>query len=89
MKKLLLSFGVVLGSSLGFAQVTFSVVEPLSIQGFKDFTSNGDGSNWGTATLVGFAPILDTVVLADDGTAGVNAQGNPASAPWSCFPWQL
>lgn len=80
MKKLLLSFSVVLGSTLGFAQVTFSVVEPLSIQGFKDFTSNGDGSNWGTATLVGFAPILDTVVLADDGTAGVNAQGNPASA---------
>ncbi len=58
----------------------FSVEQPASIQGFYDFTSNGDGSNWGLSTLVGFTPVLDTVVIPDDGTNGVNAQGNPASA---------
>jgi hypothetical protein len=80
MKKLLLSLGVVFGVSAGFSQVIFSVTAPSAISGFKEFSSNGDGSNWGLATLDGFAPLEDTVVLANDGTPGVNAQGNPASA---------
>lgn len=80
MKKLLLSLGLVLVGSTAMSQVIFSVEAPASIEGFYDFTSNGDGSNWGLATLVGFTPILDTVVLANDNTSGVNAQGNPASA---------
>lgn len=80
MKKLLLSLGLVFVGSTAMSQVIFSVEAPASIQGFYDFTSNGNGSNWGLATLAGFTPILDTVVMANDGTPGLNAQGNPASA---------
>lgn len=80
MKKLLLSLGLVMVGSTAMSQVIFSVEAPASIEGFYDFTSNGDGSNWGLQTLVGFTPVLDTVVIANDGTSGVNAQGNPASA---------
>lgn len=80
MKKLLLSLGLVLVGSTAMSQVIFSVEEPASIAGFYPFTSNGDGSSWGTATLAGLPPVIDTVVMANDGTPGVNAQGNPASA---------
>lgn len=80
MKKLILSIGLVLLSYTGMSQVIFSIEQPAAIQGFQEFTSNGDGSSWGLATLVGFSPILADVVLVDDGTPGVNAQGNPASA---------
>lgn len=79
MKKLLLSLGVVLGTSSLFGQVIVSVESPASIANFPEFTSNGDGSSWGLATLVGLTPILDTVIIADDGTAGLNAQGLPNS----------
>ncbi len=79
MKKLLLSLGLVLVGSTAMSQVIFSVEAPASIQGFYDFKSNGDGSSWGLATLDGMF-VLDTVVLANDLTPGVNAQGNPASA---------
>lgn len=80
MKKLLLSLGLVLVGSTAMSQVIFSVEAPASIAGFYDFKSNGDGSSWGTATLAGLPPVIDTVMLADDNTPGVNAQGNPASA---------
>ncbi len=80
MKKLLLSLGLVLVGSTAMSQVIFSVEEPAPIAGFYDFTSNGDGSSWGTATLAGLPPVIDTVVIPNDGTSGVNAQGNPASA---------
>lgn len=79
MKKLLLSLGVVLGTSSLFGQVIVSVETPLSIANFPEFSSNGDGSSWGLATLVGLTPILDTVVIADDGALGLNAQGLPNS----------
>ncbi len=80
MKKLLLSLGLVLVGSTAMSQVIFSVEAPASIAGFYDFKSNGDGSSWGTATLAGLPPVIDTVVIPNDGTPGVNAQGNPASA---------
>ncbi len=79
MKKLILSLGMM---GLGFSamsQVIFRVEEPASIEGFYDFSSNGEGSSWGLANLNGVY-VLDTVVMADDGTPGLNAQGNPASA---------
>lgn len=71
--------GVVLGTSSLFGQVIVSVESPASIANFPEFTSNGDGSSWGLATLVGLSPILDTVVIANDGTPGLNAQGLPNS----------
>ncbi|MGV3613036.1 MAG: PA domain-containing protein [Fluviicola sp.] len=80
MKKLLLSLGLVLVGSTAMSQVIFSVEAPASISGFYDFKSNGDGSSWGTTTLAGLPPVIDTVVIPNDGTPGVNAQGNPASA---------
>jgi hypothetical protein len=79
MKKLLLSLGLVLVGSTAMSQVIFSVEAPALISGFYDFKSNGDGSSWGLANLNGMY-VLDTVVLANDFTTGVNAQGNPASA---------
>jgi hypothetical protein len=85
MKKILLSLGVVLATASLNAQVIFRVEAPASIEGSKNFTSNGDGSSWGLTTLVGTAPVIDTVVLANDGTPGVNAQGFPSYAG-GCAP---
>lgn len=79
MKKLLLSLGLVMVGSTAMSQVIFSVESPPAIQGFYDFKGNDDGSSWGLASLSGVL-VLDTVVIPDDGTSGVNAQGNPASA---------
>lgn len=68
---LMLSIGAI-------SQVTFTIVEPLSISGGYDFTSNGDAANWGLADLNDpNDAIEDTVVLADDGSTGINAQGIP------------
>ncbi|MDG2331317.1 MAG: T9SS type A sorting domain-containing protein [Flavobacteriales bacterium] len=58
------------------AQVIFDVQAPASIAGTVDFTNNGDGSNWGLANLLDPADaILDTLMLAEDGTPGINPQG--------------
>lgn len=79
MKHVLLSLASIIGLAIGAqAQVIFNIVEPASISGTIPFTSNGDGSSWGLATLDNPADaILDTVVIADDGTPGTNPQGNP------------
>src|SRR3989338_426313 len=62
----------------GFTQITFTVTAPASIAGAYDFTSNGDGTDWGLANLLDPADaVLDTLVLVDDGTPGINAQGIP------------
>ncbi len=79
MKKTLLSLGFVLGTVSLFGQVIVSVESPAAIANFPEFTSNGDGSGWGLTTLVGLTPILDTVILANDGALGLNAQGLPNS----------
>ncbi len=61
-----------------FSQVSFSIIEPASIAGGYDFTSNGDGTNWGLPNLLNPADaVLDTVMIVDDGTPGINAQGVP------------
>lgn len=79
MKKLILSLGILGLSFAAKSQIIFSVESPASIQGFYDFKGNDDGSGWGLSSLAGIL-VVDTVVVADDGTPGVNAQGNPASA---------
>jgi len=62
------------------AQVSFTVIEPASIAGGYNFTSNGDGTDWGLPNLLNPADaIQDTCVLAEDGTPGINAQGIPLS----------
>lgn len=79
MKKLLLSLGLVLVGSTAMAQIVFTVESPAAIQGAYEFKGNDDGSSWGLASLSGVL-VIDTVVIPNDGTPGVNAQGNPASA---------
>jgi len=79
MKKLVLSLGMAVVCSASMAQVIVSIEEPASIAGFPEFKGNDDGSSWGLASLSGTF-LLDTVAVPNDGTPGVNAQGNPASA---------
>ncbi len=60
------------------AQVSFTVTAPSSIAGGYDFTSNGDGTDWGLPNLDDpNDAVMDTLVLVDDGTSGINAQGIP------------
>ena len=78
MKKLYSTLIISLLSSLSFAHVSFTVLEPASVAGGYEFTSNGDGTNWGLANLLDpLDAVLDTCVLVDDGTPGINAQGIP------------
>ncbi|MFK8037149.1 MAG: PA domain-containing protein [Crocinitomicaceae bacterium] len=61
-----------------FSQVSFTVIEPASIAGGYEFTSNGDAPNWGLANLLDpNDAVQDTVVIVDDGLSGINAQGIP------------
>lgn len=82
MKKLVLSLGLGLVSFSGISQIIFSVEEPASISGFYDFTAAGTG--WGLTNLSGVL-VIDTIVMANDGATGLNAQGNPAYAT-GCIP---
>ncbi|MES2556734.1 MAG: PA domain-containing protein [Bacteroidota bacterium] len=66
MKKMLLSFGLALFSAFSFSQVIFTVEEPASIAGSKNFTyTNG----WAADMNDPANAVLDTVVLADDSLA--------------------
>lgn len=65
---------------ISFSQVSFIITEPASISGGYEFTSNGDAPNWGLANLNDpLDAIFDTVVVAEDGTPGINVQGVPHS----------
>jgi len=78
MKKGVLSAAFICITAFVNAQVSFSVISPASISGGYDFTSNGDGTNWGLADLNDpNDAVLDTLMLVDDGTPGINAQGIP------------
>jgi hypothetical protein len=81
MKKILLSLLVVVSSLTAMSQVIFKVQSPSVISGLYSFTSNGDGSNWGLPNLNNPADAVeDTLKIVNDGTPGLNAQGNPKSA---------
>lgn len=79
MKKLLLSFVAVVVGSTAMSQYIFRVTAPASIASNYDFTGPDDGSSWGLTTLANVY-VEDTIVFANDGTTGNNAQGNPAYA---------
>jgi len=67
-------------SILTFSQVSFTVTAPASIAGGYNFTSNGDGTDWGLADLLDpLDAVMDTLMLVEDGTPGLNAQGIPFS----------
>lgn len=89
MRKLLLS--CLLGAAAFAAsaqQVVFNVITPSAIAGPIPFTNNGDGSSWGLADLNDPADaILDTLVVVNDSTPGLNPQGIPI-ANEGCNPIQ-
>jgi hypothetical protein len=77
MKRILLIFALMLASAVGVnAQVVLRIMSPSSIQGSLNHSNNGSGTvtGWGLADLLNPADaVLDTVVVMDDSTAGVNA----------------
>lgn len=78
MKKIVLFIVVIVFANYAFNQVSFTIVEPVSIAGGYEFTSNGDAPNWGLANLLNpNDAVEDTVVIVDDGLLGLNAQGVP------------
>jgi hypothetical protein len=74
MKRILLIFALMLASAVGVnAQVVLNIMSPSSIQGGLTHTNNGNATGWGLADLLNPADaVLDTVVVMDDSTAGVN-----------------
>lgn len=67
-------------SIISISQISCTITEPASIAGGYNFTSNGDGTNWGLANLLDpNDAVLDTLMMVEDGTPGINAQGIPFS----------
>jgi len=81
MKKLLLSLSVILSAVAASAQVIVAGVSPQNIVANYTHTWADPAGGWGTPdfTIPGTF-VEDTLQLADDGSPGLNAQGNPVSA---------
>ena len=81
MRKLLLTISAVALTYMSNAQVIVAGVSPQSIVANYTHTWAGPADGWGTPdfTIPGTF-IQDTLQLADDGSTGLNAQGNPVSA---------
>ncbi len=85
MKKLLLSLSVVALAYWSSAQVIVAGVSPNSIVANYTFTWAEPGA-WGTPDFnIPGTFVQDTLAMANDGTTGLNAQGNPLSAS-GCNP---
>ena len=81
MKKLLLSIAVIVSGYAVNAQVICAGVSPVAIQGNYEFTWAEPGTDWSTPDfLIPGTSVIDTLKMADDGTPGTNAEGNPISA---------
>lgn len=87
MKKLLLSIALMAGTHSAFSQVVCAGVSPISIQGNYGFSwADPAGNDWGCPDfLIPGVFVEDTLQLANDGTPGLNAQGNPISGE-ACNP---
>ena len=87
MKKLLLSIAVVASGFAAQAQVVCAGVSPVAIQGNYEFSwADPAGGDWSCPDfLTPGVFVEDTLQIADDGTPGLNAQGNPLSAE-ACNP---
>lgn len=94
MKKVLLSLATVVVGYAAYAQVVVAGVTPAAVQGNYNFTFQSacgswpgetDDGTWGTFTTGGHDfnvngyYIQAEAVLVEDGTPGLNAQGNPIS----------
>lgn len=82
MKKILLSLAVIASSFAANSQVICAGISPASIAGNYAFEwADPAGADWSTPDfLVANTFIEDTLMMTDDGTPGLNPQGNPMSA---------
>lgn len=86
MKKLLLSIATIALTFWSGAQVICAGVSPGPIQGNYTFTWADPAGGWGTPDfLIPGTFVQDTLMMVDDGSPGLNAQGNPVSAE-GCNP---
>ena len=92
MKKLLLSsFTIIFFLVNSFSQIQFKIESPASIAGNVGFTTTADPgvspAGWtATPDLNDTAnAVMDTLMFVEDGSTGLNPQGNPISQE-GCFP---
>jgi hypothetical protein len=86
MKKLLLSIATIALTFWSGAQVICAGISPMPIQGNYTFTWADPAGGWGTPDfLIPGTFVQDTLMMVDDGSPGLNAQGNPISAE-GCNP---
>ena len=86
MKKILLAFSIVAFAYFTNAQVIVAGVSPSNIVGNYPNAWADPAGGWGTPNfLIPGTYIQDTLMLANDGSEGLNAQGNPVSAA-ACNP---
>jgi hypothetical protein len=86
MKKILLAFSIVAFAYFTNAQVIVAGVSPSNIVGNYPNAWADPAGGWGTPNfLIPGVYIQDTLMLANDGSEGLNAQGNPVSAA-ACNP---
>tara|TARA_B100000963_G_scaffold256430_1_gene224966 strand:- start:13 stop:795 length:783 start_codon:yes stop_codon:yes gene_type:complete len=68
------------------AQINFNVLEPTSVSGDYDFTWGMPENGWGCPDFnIPNTYVQDTLMLVEDGTPGINDQGNPISQE-GCYP---
>jgi len=86
MIKILLSFSLVALAYFSNAQVIVAGVSPSNIVGNYANAWADPAGGWGTPNfLIPGTYIQDTLMMADDGSVGLNAQGHPVSAA-ACNP---
>jgi hypothetical protein len=88
MKKLILSFSVVLTVAAANAQIIVAGVSPQNIVANYNNSWADPASGWGTPDWSIPGPnsyVVDTLMIVNDGSTGTNAQGNPISAE-GCNP---
>ena len=86
MKKILLSFSACLMVAYASSQVICKGISPSNIAGNYTFSWAPPTGGWGTPDfLIPNTFVEDTLMMVDDGTPGLNAQGNPVSGE-GCNP---
>ncbi len=86
MIKILLSFSLVALAYFSNAQVIVAGVSPTNIVGNYANAWADPAGGWGTPNfLIPGTYIQDTLMMSNDGSVGLNAQGNPVSAA-ACNP---
>ena len=86
MKFIILCTSLFFTPVLGLTQINFSVLEPASVSGDYEFTWGMPENGWGCPDFnLPNTYVQDTLMLVEDGTPGINDQGNPISQE-GCFP---